>query len=178
MALTSCPECDGSVSEQAAVCPHCGHPLKTEAPPSPQPQRSYWGWEWKSKTRILDLPLIHVAIGRDRKTGKFLVAKGVVAIGQFALGVITIAQFGVGLLFGFGQFVAGYYAIGQVALGITLGIGQVATGMTAIGQFAFGKYVLAQIGFGKHVWSIKVKDPEAIDYFAGLWHSVKGLLGL
>lgn len=27
VALTSCPECDGKVSDQAAACPHCGHPL-------------------------------------------------------------------------------------------------------------------------------------------------------
>ena len=27
MALTRCPECSGQVPEQAASCPHCGHPL-------------------------------------------------------------------------------------------------------------------------------------------------------
>ncbi len=27
MALIQCPECDGKVSDQAPVCPHCGFPL-------------------------------------------------------------------------------------------------------------------------------------------------------
>src|SRR6185503_10004282 len=27
MALTSCPECKGQVSDGAAECPHCGHPI-------------------------------------------------------------------------------------------------------------------------------------------------------
>ena len=176
MALTSCPECGGEVSDQAEACPHCGFPLKAEQQ-APPPPRRYWGWEWKSKARILDWPLVHVAIGRDRKTGKLLVAKGVIAIGQFAFGLITIAQFGIGAVFGFGQFVGGAYAIGQVALGVNFGLGQLATGITAIGQFAFGKYVLAQIGIGKYVWSTTVKDPEAVEHFATLWHNLCGLFG-
>lgn len=28
MALTSCPECSGKVSDKALMCPHCGFPLK------------------------------------------------------------------------------------------------------------------------------------------------------
>ena len=40
MALVTCPECHGSVSDQAATCPHCGHPLATTpaAGPSPAPK--------------------------------------------------------------------------------------------------------------------------------------------
>lgn len=30
--LTKCPACDGVVSDQAAACPHCGHPLAGVAP--------------------------------------------------------------------------------------------------------------------------------------------------
>jgi RNA polymerase subunit RPABC4/transcription elongation factor Spt4 len=29
MALTSCPACQNSVSEEAATCPKCGHPFRT-----------------------------------------------------------------------------------------------------------------------------------------------------
>lgn len=29
MALVSCPECKGNVSDQAESCPHCGFPLQT-----------------------------------------------------------------------------------------------------------------------------------------------------
>jgi len=174
MPLTKCPECGGQVSEDAIACPHCGHPLKVAEQP---PARRYRGWQWKSKAQVLGVPFVHIAWGRDPETGKLLVAKGVIAIGQFAIGLITIAQFGVGLLFGFGQFVAGAYAIGQVALAVKFGIGQVATGYTAIGQFAFGWYTLGQLGFGKYVWSMMHKDAEAVEYFVTLWNGIKALLG-
>ena len=79
--------------------------------------------------------------------------RGIIAVGQFAYGVITVAQFGVGLLFGFGQFMIGWTAVSQFAFAIYFGMGQFTTGITAIGQFAYGKYVLAQMGIGKYVWS-------------------------
>jgi hypothetical protein len=53
------------------------------------------------------------------------------------------------LLFGLGQAPTGWAAVGQIAIGIEFGLGQVATGFAAIGQMGFGKYVLAQIGFGE-----------------------------
>ena len=28
MALSECPACGGTVSEEAATCPHCGHPIQ------------------------------------------------------------------------------------------------------------------------------------------------------
>lgn len=96
------------------------------------------------------------------------VAKGIIAIGQFGIGVITLAQFGVGLLFGLGQFMAGTIVVAQFAAGVQFGLGQFATGYTAIGQFAYGHWVLGMIGFGDHVWSIRVHDPAARAYFAQL----------
>jgi len=136
----------------------------------------HWrGYQWRTKAEILGWPLVHVAWGRDKLTGRLLVAKGVIAVGQFAIGLITIAQFGIGFLFAFGQFTGGWLAIGQFAVGVYFGLGQFATGMTAIGQFALGEYVLAQIGYGKHVWSVGVKDPEAIDHFRNLLEYLKNL---
>ena len=167
MTLTSCPECGTQISEKAGACPQCGAPL-----------RLYRGFEWKTRMQILGLPLIHVAAGRDRKTGKLLVAKGIIAVGQFGYGLITIAQFGVGFLFAIGQCVVGAVAIGQVAIGISFGLGQLATGLTAIGQIAIGRHVLCQAGLGKFVWSARTQDPEAVKYFTDLWHSAKGLMGL
>jgi endogenous inhibitor of DNA gyrase (YacG/DUF329 family) len=32
MALVDCPECGKQVSSEAAACPGCGHPIKTESP--------------------------------------------------------------------------------------------------------------------------------------------------
>lgn len=39
MALTSCPECQHEVSDQAAACPHCGHPLR-RSNPATRPENS------------------------------------------------------------------------------------------------------------------------------------------
>lgn len=165
MTLEKCRECGNSISSKAVFCPKCGLPFK-----------SIWrGFEWKSKSQVLGWPLIHIAIGRDSSTGKLLVAKGIIAIGQFGVGLITIAQFGIGILFGLGQFVAGLSAIGQFAFGVWIGIGQFATGITAIGQIAFGKYVLAQKGFGEFIWSIDRRDPLAVEYFKNLWVQIWGV---
>lgn len=177
MALTNCQECKALISDKAIACPHCGNPL--QAAPYIQGRffRPGWGFEWKSEAMVGKWPLVHVAIGRDAATGRLRVAKGVIAIGQFGIGLITIAQFGIGLLFGFGQFVGGFTAIGQIAIALYFGMGQIATGETAIGQIAVGSYVLAQVGFGKYVWSTKMKDPEAVAHFTALWQSAKTILG-
>lgn len=39
MALTSCPECSGKVSNKALMCPHCGFPLQQGAIPARKPKR-------------------------------------------------------------------------------------------------------------------------------------------
>jgi len=115
------------------------------------------GYEWKSKLKIFGLPLVHIALGRDSQTGKFLVAKGVIAIGQFAIGVVALGQFSVGI-----------FAVAQLALSICFGLGQFAIGYACIAQFGIGEYVLAQFGFGKYVWSMTVNNPEALAYFNSL----------
>jgi len=101
---------------------------------------SFGGYEWKSRAEILGLPWVHIAVGRDQNTGKFLVAKGVIAIGQFAVGVVAI-----------GQFAFGVFAVAQFAVGIAYGLGQLAVGMTAIGQVAVGRDILCQIGLGQNL---------------------------
>jgi len=165
MALINCPECRASISEKAATCPKCGHPMKPLANLERVARRHWRGYEWKTKAQIFGWPLIHIAIGRNGETGRLMVAKGIIAIGQF----------GIGVLFGLGQFVGGIFSIGQFALGIIFAFGQFACGITAVGQIAFGSYVRAQIGFGSHVWSSKIKDPQAIGYFSNLWYSAKSL---
>jgi len=164
--LIPCSKCSQEISPEAISCPHCGHPHKV-----------YRGFEWRSPAAIGHWPLVHVAFGKNKKTGKWMVAKGVIAIGQFGVGVVTIAQFGVGFLFGFGQFMAGFSALSQFALTVHFAIGQFAAGKTAIGQFAYGKYVLAQVGYGEFVWSVSNKDPMAIEYFQHLWIDAKQFFG-
>jgi len=162
MSLMNCRACGREVSLEAQWCPHCGAPR-----PAVQDYTGT-GFEWKSSRTILGLPLVHVAFGRDAR-GKIKVAKGIVAIGQFAIGLITVAQFGIGLLFGFGQFILGMFAVAQFALAAIFGVGQVATGYAAIGQVVFAYYGLAQIGMAHYLWSPGVKDNEAARFFVDLY---------
>ncbi|MBN1552963.1 hypothetical protein JW979_15925 [bacterium] len=164
MKVFNCPECGYALYEPSQQCPCCGKNLEKTR----EPIRGgiyYRGFEWRSRTTLMGWPLIHVAFGRNQNTGKLRVAKGIIAIGQFGFGYITFAQFGIGFVFGFGQFIASLIAISQFSLGIYLGLGQFATGYIAIGQIAFGIYVLAQVGYGKYVWSTIIKHPEAIRFF-------------
>jgi hypothetical protein len=156
------------VSTEAFTCPQCGAPRPTEAA---------WtgtGFEWKSARTYAGYPLVHIAFGRDSR-GKRRVAKGVIAIGQFAVGLITVAQFGVGVLFGFGQFIFGFTTIAQFAVGLAVGIGQFATGYAAVGQFVLAYYGLAQLGLAKFLWSSGHRDPEAVNFFLAWWEAAKSL---
>lgn len=207
MALKGCRECKKEVSTEAMACPHCGCPFPTEKKEDlkkfPSEWEKYiqpgvkeelkkllpffhWGfeWEWKSKTTLFGLPLIHIAIGgtigleEGRWRLRLKVAKGIIAIGQFAFGVITIAQFGIGLLFGFGQIILGLTAVAQVALGVIFGLGQVATGYVAIGQFVLlAYYGLACIGNAVYLWSQTRKDPEAVEFFRQLLEEIMAFFG-
>jgi hypothetical protein len=159
--LGSCRECRREVSTNAGACPHCGAPKPADH------KWNGWGFDWKSKTSFYGWPLIHVSVGKDRN-GKLRVAKGWVAIGQFGIGLVTVAQFGIGVLFGFGQFILGITAIAQFAAALLFGLGQFVSGYVAIGQIAFGYYALCQTGYGIHLWSQKVADPEAVRFFLDL----------
>ncbi len=113
-------------------------------------------FEFRSKEEINGWPLIHINFGKNPETGRPLVAKGVVAIGNVAFGVVSIgaAAFGVVALGGFGM---GIVSLAGVAIGI------VALGAVALGyEFALGavalsdKFALGVIGLEFHpvVWSL------------------------
>jgi hypothetical protein len=136
--------------------------------------------EYTSHRRVFGLPLLHFTRGKCPETGKRVTARGFIAIGRFAVGVIAlgqvsagilaIGQLALGLVFGLGQATTGLFALGQLAIGTVVGVGQLATGYVTIGQFALGKYVLAQLGFGEHVWDTRGVAPEAQQFFESLLH--------
>lgn len=98
------------------ICPQCG---------APRPAKASWtgyGFEYKSKTTIGPLPLLHISL-KFKPNMLPVPARGVIAIGQFAVGIITIAQFGIGVAC-LGQIAAGIWAAGQVCLAWSF-IGQV-----------------------------------------------------
>jgi hypothetical protein len=134
--------------------------------------------EFTAYERLWGLPWVHYTRGKCPETGKRIVARGVLAVGRLAvgvvaighasLGIIAIGQLAVGLLFGLGQAATGLFALGQLALAAVVGLGQFATGYVAIGQVGLGRYVLAQVGIGQHVWDVRAASPVAKAFFRSL----------
>jgi hypothetical protein len=112
-------------------------------------------FEFRSKVEINGLPLVHINLGTNPETGRPLVAKGVVAIGNVAFGVVSIGAVAFGLV------TLAAFGLGLVSLG-GIAIGLVALGAVALGyEFALGAAVLSAnsafgaIGIDIHfvVWS-------------------------
>ena len=123
-----------------------------EEPPAPAAQTTIvnnyyqrWRYEYKSQRTLFGLPLVHIRFG-DRGTG---LARGVLAIGNYAVGIFTIGGFSFGLvsigglsfglLFALGGWGMGCIAIGGLAIGL-LAFGGAAVGLFAMGGGAFGVY--------------------------------------
>jgi hypothetical protein len=110
--MTPCRECKKEISEQAISCPHCGAPYPAKE------TWDGWGFEYKSKLVFWGLPLLHISF-KYRQNRMPVVAKGIIAIGQFAYGVVTISQFGIGI-FSLSQFTIAVYALAQFAAAYSL----------------------------------------------------------
>ena len=110
--MKPCRECQHQVSEQAMACPNCGAPR-----PSLE-KWDGWGYEYKSAITVLGLPLIHIAF-KFRPNRTPVVARGVIAIGQFACGFVTISQFGIGVI-SISQFTLAGLALAQFAVAYSL----------------------------------------------------------
>ena len=141
--------------------------------------------EFRSNTEVFGMPLLHYTRGICPETGRRVVARGflavgrravgVIAVGQASAGIIAIGQASVGIVLSLAQAGAGMLAVGQLAAGVLFGLGQLSTGVTAIGQLAAGQYVLAQLGFGQHLWTPEQADPVAVQYFRDLWDALRNL---
>jgi hypothetical protein len=107
-----CRECQREISEQALACPGCGAPFPARA------RFDGYGWEYRSRLAILGLPLLHISF-KYRPNRAPVVARGWIAIGQFAAGVVTLAQFGVGVV-SVSQFTIAGFALAQFAFAWSL----------------------------------------------------------
>jgi hypothetical protein len=94
------------------VCPHCGAPYPAKE------KWDGWGFEYKSNLTVFGLPFVHISF-KYRPNRVPVVAKGIIAIGQFACGVFTISQFGIGI-FSLSQFTIAAYALAQFAIAYSL----------------------------------------------------------
>ncbi len=79
------------------------------------------------------MPLLHISF-KYRPNRVPVVARGVIAIGQFACGLLTISQFGIGLVsisqftiagLAVAQFAVAYSLIAQIGLYVHEGHGQI-----------------------------------------------------
>ena len=131
MPMKSCRECGHQVSKQAFSCPNCGAPYPAHA------QWDGWGYEYKSKAEVFGLPLVHVSF-KFSPNRRPVVAKGIIAIGQFGVGVLSITQFGIGL-FSLSQFTIAGIAVAQFALAWSM-----------IAQFG----IFLNRGYGQLVFSV------------------------
>ena len=111
-AVKPCRRCGQAISEQAVFCPNCGEPYPA------MDKSGGRGFEYKSEATLFGLPWLHVSF-KYRMNRTPVPAKGIVAIGQFAMGVLTISQFGVGL-FSISQFTIAGCALAQFALAYNL----------------------------------------------------------
>ena len=115
-----------------------------------------WRYEYKSKRTLFGLPLVHIRFG-DRGTG---LAKGVLAIGNYAVGIFAIGGFSLGLvsigglslglLFALGGCALGGLAIGGLAIGL-MALGGAAVGLFAMGGGAFGVYAAGGGAFASEI---------------------------
>lgn len=119
--MNHCRECQREVSMQAMTCPGCGAPYPAKE------KWTGWGFEYKSKATFLGLPLLHISF-KYAPNRVPVPAKGIFAIGQFAIGVFTLSQFGVGVV----------------------SISQFTVAWIALAQFAFAYSLIAQIGIYIH----------------------------
>lgn len=125
--------------------------------------RDLWGFDWKTKTAVMGIPLVCVSFGRDHN-GKRRIAKGLIAVGNYAIGGIALGQFALGVI-SIGQFAFGLAAAGQLALAIVAGFGQFALGVFAVGQFVAGVYARGQLGWAPYLWTPARTDMEAVAMF-------------
>lgn len=129
--MENCRECNHRISAQAMLCPQCGAPYPA------RPNWDGWGWEYRSNTEILGLPLIHISF-KYRANRTPVVARGIIAIGQFGVGIVNVSQVGIGVFSLSQATIAGY----------------------AVAQFGFAYALLAQIGiyidrgYGQAVWKL------------------------
>ena len=125
--MKPCRECRHEVSGQALTCPQCGAPCLARE------KWDGWGFEYKSEMKLFGLPLVHVSF-KYRPNRMPVVARGVVAVGQFACGILTVSQFGIGIVsvsqftvagFALAQFAAAYSLIAQIGVYVREGHGQI-----------------------------------------------------
>lgn len=177
----SCSNCGYDLTGlvDSSRCPECGRPLVEVLVRERHPQRSI---RYETPTRLFGLPLVSIAFG-PTPTERFGTARGIVAVGDTAIGWFAAGAFARGII-AIGSLAVGVVAIGGLSLGLVsaagMAIGGFAMGGAAIGAIArgggavgivaqgggaAGYYVEAGGGWGTHVKAANRRDPEAVNFF-------------
>lgn len=92
-------------------------------------------YEYISPIKVFGLPLVHIRLGLGPR-----LAKGVIAIGNYAMGVVAIGSCSLGIISLGGISVGLFFALGGIGLGL-LALGGLAVGGFAMGGFAVGQWL-------------------------------------
>lgn len=109
-------------------------------------ERYFCGFEYVSKTKIGGIPLVCVRFNPNRN---YVVAKGIIAIGNVAVGVFAVGGISLGVI-GIGGIGIGALAVGGVALG-GFALGAAAVGIVALGASALGIYAGGVAAMGREI---------------------------
>lgn len=90
-------------------------------------------YEYVSPIKVFGLPLVHVRMGYGLQ-----LAKGIIAIGNYAVGVMAIGGCSLGLI-----------SLGGVSLGLLLALGGVGLGLFALGGLAVGGFAVGGCAVGQ-----------------------------
>jgi hypothetical protein len=141
------------------------------------------GYEYRSPRQLFGWPLVHIATGIDPRTGRKRVAKGIVAIGDCAvggllaiggaaIGPIAIGGAAIGLFSIGGASVGLLGALGGAAVGIGLSLGGGAIGTIAVGGLALGIYSYGGAAIGMYPYGAAHQNPGAME----IWFDFAGPL--
>lgn len=122
-----------------SCCPHCGKEFQFIAQETNSNKfpisNLLFGFEYRSRSELFGFPLLHVAFGYNPRTGLPRLARGIIAIGNFAIGLIAIGGIAAGGFvlsgIGFGFLILagiaiGWISVGGIAIGAAFALGGLA----------------------------------------------------